>query len=319
MRFVFLCSLLALVANTAAAQGFPSKPVRVIVPYPAGGIVDIVARSVTEKIAAGWSQPIIIEARPGADGNIGTELVAKSAPDGHTWLVTGPAILSNPTIYGNLTWDPIRDFQGVGIVVWNQNVAVIPAALPANTMKEFVEYAKARPGQLNFGNPGTGSSNHLSTELLLQVAGIKMVNIGYKGQPPAIPDLLNGALHFKIVALGLALPHVKSGKLRALAVFTHERVKSLPEVPTIAEAGFPEAALVPWYGAYVRAGTPKDVVDRINAEINKALQSPEVADRLVKSGSLPGPAKSPDEIQALVRSDFERWSKVVRAAGIKAQ
>ena len=207
----------------------------------------------------------------------------------------------------------------MGIVVWNQNIAVVPATLPANTMKEFVEYARARPGQLNFGNPGTGSSNHLSTELLIQVAGIKMINIGYKGQPPAIPDLLNGALHFKIVALGLAAPHVKSGKLKALATFTHERVKALPEVPTIAEAGFPEAALVPWYGAYVRAGTPKEIVERINAEINKALQSPEVADRLLKSGSLPGSVKSADEIQAMMRADYERWGKVVRAAGIKAQ
>lgn len=311
--------LLTLAATAAGAQGYPSKPVRVIVPYPAGGIVDIVARAVMEKIAVGWGQPIIIEAKPGADSNIGTDLVAKSAPDGYTWLVTGPAVLSNPTIYGNLSWDPLRDFQGVGIVVWNQNIAVVPAALPVNTMKEFVEYAKARPGQLNFGNPGTGSSNHLSTELFMQVAGIKMVNVGYKGQPPAIPDLLNGALHFKIVALGLALPHVQSGKLKALATFTHERVKALPDVPTIAEAGFPEAALVPWYGAYLRAGTPKAIVDRVNAEINKALQSPEVADRLLKSGSLPGPVRSPDEIQALMRSDYERWSKVVRAAGIKAQ
>jgi tripartite-type tricarboxylate transporter receptor subunit TctC len=311
--------LLTLAATAAGAQGYPSKPVRVIVPYPAGGIVDIVARAVMEKIAAGWGQPIIIEAKPGADSNIGTDLVAKSAPDGYTWLVTGPAVLSNPTIYGNLSWDPLRDFQGVGIVVWNQNIAVVPAALPVNTMKEFVEYAKARPGQLNFGNPGTGSSNHLSTELFIQVAGIKMVNVGYKGQPPAIPDLLNGALHFKIVALGLALPHVQSGKLKALATFTHERVKALPDVPTIAEAGFPEAALVPWYGAYLRAGTPKAIVERVNAEINKALQSPEVAERLLKSGSLPGPVRSPDEIQALMRSDYERWSKVVRAAGIKAQ
>ncbi len=311
--------LLTLAATAAGAQGYPSKPVRVIVPYPAGGIVDIVARAVMEKIAAAWGQPIIIEAKPGADSNIGTDLVAKSAPDGYTWLVTGPAVLSNPTIYGNLSWDPLRDFQGVGIVVWNQNIAVVPAALPVNTMKEFVEYAKARPGQLNFGNPGTGSSNHLSTELFMQVAGIKMVNVGYKGQPPAIPDLLNGALHFKIVALGLALPHVQSGKLKALATFTHERVKALPDVPTIAEAGFPEAALVPWYGAYLRAGTPKAIVERVNAEINKALQSPEVADRLLKSGSLPGPVRNPDEIQALMRSDYERWSKVVRAAGIKAQ
>ena len=309
----------AVAAQAPAGSAYPSKPVRLIVPYPAGGIVDIVARATVEKIAAGWGQPIIIEARPGADSNIGTELVAKSAPDGYTWLITGPAVLSNPTIYGNLSWDPLRDFQGVGVVVWTQNIAVVPAMLPVNTMKEFVAYAKARPGQLNFGNPGTGSSNHLSTELFIQVAGLSMVNVGYKGQPPAIPDLLNGALQFKIVALGLAAPHVQSGKLKALATFTHERVKALPDVPTIAEAGYPEAALVPWYGAYVRAGTPKPIVDRVNAEINKAVQSPEVSERLLKSGSLPGPSRSAADIQALMRSDYERWAKVVRAAGIKAQ
>ena len=312
------CALaLCAVANAASAQAYPSKPVRIIVPYPAGGIVDLLARAIVEKIAAGWGQPILVEVRPGADSNLGTEVVAKSAPDGYTWLMTGPAILSNPTIYGNLAWSPLRDFQGVGVAVWTLNVAVVPAMLPVSTMQEFVAYAKARPNQLNFGNPGTGSSNHLSTELFFQVAGIQLVNIGYKGQPPAIPDLLSGQLHFKIVALGLATPHIKSGKLKALAVFSPQRLKQLPEVPTVAEAGYPEAALVPWYGIYVPSATPKDVVARINSEINKSLSAPDVQERSEKLGSLPGPQKTPDEIQAMMKSDFERWGKVVRAAGIK--
>ncbi len=319
MRKCLIAAAFALAAGGASAQTFPDKPVRVIVPYPAGGIVDIVARAVVEKVGADWGRPILVEARPGADSNIGTEAAARAAPDGYTWLVTGPAVLSNPSIYAKPAWNPVTDFQGVGVLVWNQNIAVIPATLPVRNMKEFVAYAKERPGQLNFGNPGTGSSNHLSTELFLQVAGIKMVNIGYKGQPPAIPDLINGQLHFKIVALGLALPHVKSGKLTALATFTHQRVPALPDLPTIAEAGYPDAALVPWYGAYVPAATPKDIVLKINAAINKALQSPEVQDRIVKSGSLPGPVKTPDEIQAMVRNDYEQWGKVVRSAGIKAQ
>jgi len=309
--------MLALCAGWAHAQPYPSKPVRVIVPYPSGGIVDLLARAVTEKIAAGWGQPILVEGRPGADGNLGTEAVAKSAADGYTWLMTGPAILSNPTIYANLPWNPLRDFQGVGAAVWNLNVAIVPAALPVATLQEFVAYAKTRPGQLNFGNPGTGSSNHLSTELFFQVAGIQLTNIGYKGQPPAIPDLINGQLQFKVVALGLAAPHVKSGRLKALAAFSPQRLKQLPDVPTISEAGYPEAGLVPWYGIYVPAGTPKDVVARINGEINKALASPEVQERIEKIGGLPGPIKTPDEIQAMVKSDYERWGKVVRAAGIK--
>jgi len=314
---VRIAGMLAFCAGTAIAQPYPSKPVRVIVPYPTGGIVDLLARAVTEKIAAGWGQPILVEGRPGADSNLGTDAVAKSAPDGYTWLMTGPAVLSNPSIYGTLPWSPLRDFQGVGVAVWNLNVAVVPATLPVNTLQEFVAYAKARPGQLNFGNPGTGSSNHLSTELFFQVADIKLVNIGYKGQPPAIPDLINGQLQFKVVALGLAAPHVKSGRLKALAAFSPQRLKQLPEVPTVAEAGYPEAGLVPWYGIYVPAATPKDVVARINSEINKALASPDVQERIEKIGGLPGPVKTPDEIQAMMKSDFERWGKVVRAAGIK--
>ena len=311
--------MLALCAGAAFAQPYPAKVVRVIVPYPSGGIVDLLARAITEKIAAGWGQPILVEGRPGADSNLGTEAVAKSAPDGYTWLMTGPAILSNPTIYGTLSWQPLRDFQGVGVAVWNLNVAVAPASLPVATLQEFVAYAKAHPGQLNFGNPGTGSSNHLSSELFFQVAGIRLVNIGYKGQPPAIPDLINGQLQFKVVALGLAAPHIRSGRLKALAAFSPQRLKQLPDVPTVAEAGYPEAGLVPWYGIYVPAATPKDVVARINAEINKALGSPEVQERIEKVGGLPGPVQTPDEIQAMMKSDFERWGKVVRAAGIKPQ
>lgn len=309
--------VLALYASLAFAQPYPTKPVRVIVPYPTGGIVDLLARAVTEKIAAGWGQPIIVEGRPGADSNLGTEAAAKSAADGYTWLMTGPAILSNPSIYSTLTWAPLRDFQGVGVAVWNLNVAVVPASLPVANLQEFVAYAKARPGQLNFGNPGTGSSNHLSSELFFQVAGIKLANIGYKGQPPAIPDLINGQLQFKVVALGLAAPHIKSGRLKALAAFSPQRLKQLPEVPTVAEAGYPEAGIVPWYGIYVPSATPRDLVARINAEINKALQSPDVQERIEKIGGLPGPVKTPDEIQAMMKSDFERWGKVVREAAIK--
>ena len=312
-----LASGFAFCASLAHAQPYPSKPVRVIVPYPSGGIVDLLARAITEKISAGWGQPILVEGRPGADSNLGTEAAAKSSADGYTWLMTGPAVLSNPSIYSSVGWSPLRDFQGVGVAVWNLNVAIVPATLPVSTLNEFVAYAKARPGQLNFGNPGTGSSNHLSTELFFQVAGIQLVNIGYKGQPPAIPDLINGQLHFKVVALGLAAPHVKSGKLKALAAFSPQRLKQLPDVPTVSEAGYPEAGLVPWYGIYVPSATPKEIVMRINGEINKALGVPEVQERIEKIGGLPGPIKSPDEIQAMMKSDFERWGRVVRAANIK--
>jgi tripartite-type tricarboxylate transporter receptor subunit TctC len=319
LKRLAVASALALGSGIALPQDFPIKPIRVIVPYPAGGIVDIVTRAVTEKISTEWRRPILVEPRPGADSNLGTDAVARSSPDGYTWLVTGPAILSNPIIYGNLAWDPVRDFQGIGVLVWTQNIGVVPASLPAKTMKEFVAYAKARAGQLNIGIAGIGSSPHLSSELFMQVAGIQMVSIGYKGQPPAIPDLLSGQLHFQILSLGLALPHVKSGRLAPIATFTPERLKELPDVPTIAEAGYSEAALLPWYGAYVPAATPKAVVVRVNSEINKALQSTDVRDRLFKAGTLPGPVKTPEEIQAMMKNDYARWSKVIRAANIKLQ
>ncbi len=313
------CAIFLAVSGLAVAQDYPSRPIRIVVPTPAGGIFDIVARIVAEKISVDLGKPIIVENRPGADGNIGIDAVAKSAPDGYTWLISGPALLINPLIYGNLPWNGLRDFQGVGVPALVQNVAVIPATLPVKTLKEFVAYATARPGQLNFGNPGNGSSPHLSSELLFQVTGIKLTSINYKGQPPLMPDLLSGQVHFTVLALGIALPHIKSGKLRPLAVFTPERVAAMPEVPTVAEAGYAGASLVPWYGIYVPIGTPKDLVARINSVLNNAIGSAVVQSRLMTAGALPGLVKTPEDIQMMARDDAARWGKVVRDAGIKVE
>ena len=269
MRFTarVLCLALLAVPALAVAQGtFPSKPIKVVLPLPAGGIVDIVGRAVTEKVSSAMGQPIIIENRPGANSNIGIEAVAKAAPDGYTWLIGGPAILSNPAIYPSLPWHPLKDFTCVGLIVWTQNIVVVPAALPVATLKEFVAYVKARPGQLNFVNPGSGTSNHMQTELLRQVAGLDMVGIGYKGQPPAIPDLINAQVSFMAPSLGLVQAHIQSGRLKPLATFTSERLAQLPQMPTIAEAGYPDALLVPWFGAYVSSKTPKDILERIHGD-----------------------------------------------------
>jgi tripartite-type tricarboxylate transporter receptor subunit TctC len=322
MRFAAQMLSIALLAAPAlvVAQGtFPTKPVKVVLPLPAGGIVDIVGRAVTEKIASSWGQPIIIENRPGANSNIGIEAVAKSVPDGHTWLIGGPAILSNPAIYPSLPWHPLKDFACVGLIVWTQNIVVVPAALPVSTLKEFVAYAKARPGQLNFVNPGSGSSNHMQTELLRQVAGLDMVGIGYKGQPPAIPDLINGQVSFMAPSVGLVQAHIQSGRLKPLATFTSERLPQLPQVPTIAEAGYPEALLVPWFGAFVSSKTPKDILDRVHGAIAAALQSPEVIDRLQKSGSQPGKPFTLAQLDAIVREDMERYAKVAKFANIRPE
>src|SRR3977135_3003202 len=216
----FVAGLALLVASTSAfAQAaFPTRPIRVIVPYPAGGIVDIVARSVTDTDSKNFGQPMMVEAKPGGNSNIGTAEVARSAPDGYTWLVTGPAVLVNPSIYKDAGWTAMRYFKCVGLVVWNQSAAVVPVNLPVKTLNEFVELAKSKPGQLNFGNPGIGSSIDLTAKNLFRSAGINVTNIGYKGQPQALIDLVTNEIQITVASLALALPHIKDGKLKALAV-----------------------------------------------------------------------------------------------------
>jgi tripartite-type tricarboxylate transporter receptor subunit TctC len=305
---------MAATATTAlAADSFPSKPVHLIVPYPAGGIVDIVARSVADQVSRDWNQSVIVESKPGADSNIGTSYVAKSTPDGYTWLISGTEALVNPTIHPHAGWQPMRDFKCVGLPVWNQSIAVVPAALPVKTLKEFVAKAKAEPGHFNFGNPGAGSSIDLSAKKLFQVAGVKLTNVGYKGQPPALVDLIGNQIQFEIVSLVLALPHIKDGTIKPLATFTHERIKDLPDVPTVAEAGFPEAAFVPWYGIYVPAATPQDVTVKINAAISRALESPEVKQRLSKA-DVPGKAMPLTDLATLMKTDYEKLTAVVKAS-----
>ena len=319
LKAFLAAAAVALLADTTHAQdNFPNRPIRVIVPYPAGGIVDIVARSVTDRVGRDWNQTMIVEAKPGADGNIGTAFVARSAPDGYTWLVTGPAVLVNPTLHKDAAWNPLRDFKCVGLAVWNQSVAIVPASLPVNTIADFVALARSKPGALNFGNPGVGSSIDLSARKLFQSVDIKLVNIGYKGQPPALLDLISGEIHFEIVSLLLALPHIKDGKVKPLAVMTRERVKELPDVPTIAEAGYPNAAYLPWYGIYVPAKTPDAIVARIHEEINKALGSSEVQQRLERA-DIPGKPMPLEDLAALMKADYESLTKVVNASGAALQ
>jgi tripartite-type tricarboxylate transporter receptor subunit TctC len=312
-------SLALLAAGAASAQtAFPTRPIRVIVPYPAGGIVDIVARSVTDTVGRNFGQPMVVEAKPGANSNIGTAEVARAAPDGYTWLVTGPAVLVNPSIYKDSGWNALRDFRCVGLVVWNQSAAVVPVAMPVNTLKEFVALAKSRPGKLNFGNPGIGSSIDLTAKNLFSIAGIDIANIGYKGQPQALIDLITGEIQFTVASLALALPHIRDGKLKALAVFTKERVRELPDVPTVAEAGYPDAAYLPWYGIYLPAATPEAVVSRIHEAINKALVAPEVIERL-SHADIPGQPMTLDELAKLMKADHERLTEIVKVSHIAVQ
>ena len=319
-----LKALLAIAALAAAqwtpqfaqAQAYPSKPVRLIVPYPAGGVVDLVARAVADKISLNWGQVMVVEPRPGGNGNIGAEAAAGAAPDGYTLLAASPFIAVNPHLMPGLKFGP-KNFAAVGLTASPPNVWVVPAALPVKTLKEFVAYAKARPGKLNAVNPGSGSSNHLGQELFWESTGIDIVNVNYKGQPPAIPDLLAGTVHIALMTNVLAVPQIKAGKLRPLAVSSPKRIKDLPDVPTVAEAGFADTLVLPWYGIVAPAGTPKEIVARLNSEINKALKSPDVIERLDKMGAQIF-GGSAEEMDALIKAEFERWGKLVKARGIKA-
>jgi tripartite-type tricarboxylate transporter receptor subunit TctC len=317
MRFGFAL-LLVLFSVTAPAQTFPSKPLRIIVPFPAGGIVDLMARSLNEKLAAGLGQPVLVEARPGANGSLGTEAVAKSDPDGHTLVLATLSHVTTPAL-SRTPWHPVKDFSGVALMGHVANIAVVNPELPAKTLREFVDYAKAHPGKVNYINAGIGTSPTMAMELFKKNTGIDVVAIGYKGFPPAIPDILAGQVQFAFIPFGVAAPHVASGKLRALAVASPARSRQFPQLPTMAEAGYADSQVVSWYAYLVPAATPKPVVARLNAEFAKALADPEVIARIEKIGGEPLPAGKPEEADAMLAREFERWTKLVQATGMKIE
>jgi tripartite-type tricarboxylate transporter receptor subunit TctC len=318
MRKIVLTVALVLIAITARAQTFPSKPLRIIVPFPAGGIVDLMARSLNEKLAAGLGQPVLVEARPGANGSLGTDAVAKSDPDGHTLVLATLSHVTSPLL-AKTPWHPTKDFAGVAIMGHVANIAAVNPEVPAKTLREFVEYAKARPGKVNYINAGVGTSQTMSTELFKRNAGLDMVGVGYKGFPPAIPDLLANQVQFSFIPFGVAAPHVSSGKLRGLAVAAPSRNKLLPQLPTMAEAGYADSQVISWYAYLVPAATPKPVVARLNAEFVKALADPEVIARIEKIGGEPLPAGKPEDVDAMLTKEVDRWTKLVQATGMKME
>ena len=324
MRIVSLASVVALalfatISGPARAQGeYPNKLIKVVVPYPAGGIVDVIARAITERISATWGKPIVVEAKPGANSNIGTEQVALARPDGYTWLFTGPAFMANPRFYKNLSWNE-KSFAGVGIAVWAPSVMVVPAASPAKTVAEFVARAKAKPGELNFGNPGVGSSIHLNAMIFIDSVGIKLTDVQYKGQPPAILDLLEDRIQVTLASTALIAQHVKEGKLRALAIVGKERSAQLPDVPTFSEAGFPAANVVPWYGFLVPAATPRPVIDKIVAGINAAVADPETKKKLEVMGVATAVPLDADGIARTIAADTANFAKVIETSNIKLE
>lgn len=320
-KFTHIAALVSASLLVAAAplqaQTYPAKPVRVVVPFPAGGIVDILARAVTEKIATNWGSPIIIDAKPGAGALIGTEAVASAAPDGYTFLVATITGSVGPLINPQFKYDLRKDFVAVGMFATAPNIAVVPPSLAASTMAELVDMAKKNPGKLNYAHSGAGSTNHLPVEFLKVSRGLNIVPVAYKGQPPAITDVLGGQVQLFIGAPALLVPHVKAGKLKAIAVTSSKRLDDVPTVPTLAEGGFGDVlGGSGWFGFVAPVGTPPAIVKRFNDEINTALKSPEVIERLRKAYAF-AEGGTPEEFSKFLNDEGTRWTKLVKDANIK--
>ncbi|HEX6793523.1 MAG TPA: tripartite tricarboxylate transporter substrate binding protein [Casimicrobiaceae bacterium] len=314
-----LCALAALLpASVAAEAAWPTKPIHFIVPFPAGGQLDVVARLVADRLSAALGQPIIVEAKPGADGNIGTDFVAKAAPDGYTWLAASPPTTIQPSVRPKtLRYDPIRDFAPVAFIGTSPFLFVVPASIPVQTLAQFVAYAKARPGQISYAGSARGTVVHLASEMLKHDSGIAMEMIGYKGQPDAIADLLTARVQFMTLGLILAEPYIKAAKLRALAVLDSTRSSHLPDVPSVAELGHPDLVMSTWFGLAMPHGTPQPIVGRVNAEVMKVLASPDIAAKLAALGIDPAKPNTPADFGAFMRNDVARWRKVVKAANLE--
>lgn len=319
-RLLALCCALGLAATPLAwaqTTDFPSRPITIIVPYPAGGIVDSITRVIAEHVGKTLGQTVNVDARPGGNANIGTQAGLRAPADGHTWVFAASALTANAILYKGL-WDPLKDVTGVGAVVVAPSLIAVPAALGVNDMSELVALAKREPGKLNFGNPGNGTSMHLNTEMFRQAAGITLTNIPYKGQPPILIDMVRGEVQFSVNSPAIAAPQVSAGKIRLLAVIAERRLAAYPQVPTLAEAGYAEANVVPWYGYVVHSATPRAVVMRINGAINAALESPEVQQKLRAMGTEPQAPRSPEQIGAMIRSDHDKYRAAIVAGNITA-
>ena len=317
-RLLFFALALTLACAGASAQSYPTKPIRLVVPYPPGGPLDIIARAIGQKLTEAWHQPVVGDNRAGAGGNIGADLVAKSPADGSTLLMGAVATHAiNPALYSKIPYDAIKDFAPVALVAQVPNILVVNPAVPAKSVRELIALARAKPGYLNFGSGSTGSTGHLAGELFNTMAGVQMVHIPYKGAAPAMADLLAGQVQLMFDNLANALPNVKAGRLRALAVTTLARSPAMPDLPTIAESGLPGFDLTTWFGLMVPAGTPPEIVARLNAEIVRALNAKDMRERLQKMGAEPLANNTPEHFAAFIRTEAAKYAKVVKDSGAK--
>jgi len=307
-----------LAAVAAPAQNYPGKPIRIVVPFTAGGTSDILSRAIGPKITEAWGQPVIVENRTGANGNVGAEFVARSAPDGYTMLLSDVGALSiNPSVYPDMTFDPAKDFSPIIMVSYSPHVLAVNPSLPVTSVKELVAYAKANPGKLNFANSGTGGAPHLAGVEFAERTGVQWVYIPYKGGSAAVTDVIAGNANVLFNGMLATYPSVKSGRLRGLAVSSAQRVASAPELPTVAESGVPGFETGSYQGLLAAAGTPHDIVLKLNAELSRILNTPEMKEFLAKQGTevRTGP---PEALGTFIVKEKARWAKVVKEAGIKA-
>jgi len=311
-----LCAIL--LGLCAYGQDYPSKPVRIVVPFAPGGPNDIIVRLVAQKLTETWGQPVVVENKAGAGGNIGTDFVAKATPDGYTLLSVGPgSLIINPLI-GKVPYDTARDFAPVTLMARAPNALVAHPSLPASSVKELIALARSQPGRINYGSGGNGSTPHLAGALFAAMAGIALTHVPYKGTAPATTDLIGGQVQIAFLGIPTVLPHVKSGKLRVLAVTGKHRSPELPGVSTVDEAGVPGYEVSPWYGLLAPAGTPREVVARLGAEVSRIVRAAEMKEKLAVQGAEVA-GGSPEEFGAVIQADSLTWSRIVKDAGIRVE
>ena len=316
MALLFL--LAAAWASPLFAQAYPNKPIRFIIPFPTGGASDILARIIGQKLSERLGQPVVPENRPGAGGNIGIEHAAKSKPDGYTIVLSAPAIAISPSLYKKLNYDPIKDLAPISLVAQVPNLVLIRPSLPVKSMKEFVEYARANPGKLQYGASGIGSSNHLAAVLLMNLAKINVLEVRYKGSAEAMIALMGGEVDMMVIGPPAAVPQIKAGKVKAIAVLSKERLPYMPDVPTIREGGIDNCEVTTWYGMLAPAGTPREIIQRLNSEWVQIVAMPDVIEKMRAAGTDPMSSTS-EQFADFIKSETIRWAKVIKDANLSVE